>query len=76
MLICFLVTDSPVKEIKHFATDIVKGSLAVFLSDIGITRGEKLKDLLANGKLTTSFGFVMPIVIGSTLAFLIRWPWL
>ena len=40
----FLASEKEAEGIKPFTTDIFKGFLAIFLLDMGITSGKKLKD--------------------------------
>ncbi len=68
MLIGFVASESQAEGIRPFTTDIFKGFLAVFLLDMGITSGKKLKDLFKNGKFTSFFATVMPIALGCIMA--------
>ncbi len=70
LVIGFLVTDSQAAGIKPFTTDIFKGFLAVFLLDMGITSGKKVKALLDKGRPTLIFAIVTPLINGSIVAFL------
>ena len=50
--------------IKPFTTDIVKGFLAVFLLDMGVTSGRKLNDFLKKGWFALLFAILMPVFNG------------
>lgn len=64
LLIGYFANDAQAEGIKPFTTDIFKGFLAVFLLDMGITSGQKLKALIKQGWFTLSFAIVIPIVNG------------
>lgn len=68
LVIGFLASDQEAQGIKPFTTDIFKGFLAIFLLDMGITSGRKLKDFIASGKFTTLFALIIPLVNGSIVA--------
>jgi hypothetical protein len=54
-------------------TDIFKGFLAVFLLDMGIRSGRKLKTFFKNGSFVTVFALVIPVINGVLIAFLSYW---
>jgi uncharacterized protein len=68
LVIGFLASDQEAQGIKPFTTDLFKGFLAIFLLDMGITSGRKLKDFLASGKFTTLFALFVPLFNGSLVA--------
>lgn len=70
LLIGFLASDAQAEGIKPFTTDIFKGFLAVFLLDMGITSGKKLKSFLKNGWFSLIFALVIPIINGCIVAWL------
>jgi uncharacterized protein len=72
LVIGFLASDQEAQGIKPFTTDIFKGFLAIFLLDMGITSGRKLKDFLDSGKFTAVFAVLIPLVNGCVVAFLGR----
>ena len=54
--------------IKLFTTDIFKGFLTVFLLDMGVTSGGKLKTLIKKGWFTLSFSIIAPVINGCIVA--------
>jgi hypothetical protein len=64
---CF-TNDAQAAGIKPFTTDLFKGFLAVFLLDMGITSGGKLKALIKKGWFTLSFAIVIPVLNGIAVA--------
>jgi hypothetical protein len=59
LTIGFLCNDQQAMDIKPFTTDMFKGFLAVFLLDMGIHAGKKLKSFIKNGWFTvlSAIGF-------------------
>lgn len=70
LVIGFVASDAQAEGIKPFTTDIFKGFLAVFLLDMGISSGRKLKDFLKQGKFAFAFSIVIPLINGITVAYL------
>lgn len=68
LIIGYLSSDAQAEGIEPFTTDIFKGFLAVFLLDMGIVSGRKLKSLLEHGWFTLIFAIVVPIINGSIVA--------
>lgn len=68
LLIGYFANDAQAEGIKPFTTDIFKGFLAVFLLDMGITSGQKLKALVKKGWFTLSFAIIIPIINGCLVA--------
>ena len=60
LVIGFLASEQHALGIKPFTTDLFKGFLAIFLLDMGITSGRKLKDFFKNGWFTTTFALIIP----------------
>ncbi len=73
-LVIGLIADEKQAEgIKPFVTDIFKGFLAVFLLDMGINSGKKLKAFFKYGSFSTLFAILVPLVNGSIVAVLTHW---
>lgn len=73
-LVIGLIADEKQAEgIKPFVTDIFKGFLAVFLLDMGITSGRKLKAFLKTGYFSSLFAILVPLVNGVVVAYLSQW---
>ena len=70
LLIGLLASDKQAMGIKPFTTDIFKGFLAIFLLDMGIQSGRKLKDFLKSGKFTVLFAIIAPLINGIVFAYL------
>lgn len=68
LAIGFLANEQQAQGIKPFTTDIFKGFLAVFLLDMGITSGKKLKDFIKKGRFALVFAIIIPIVNGIFVA--------
>lgn len=68
LLIGYLASDAQAEGIKPFTTDIFKGFLAVFLLDMGITSGKKLKDFINKGWFALVFAVIIPILNGTLVA--------
>ena len=68
LLIGFLASDAQAEGIKPFTTDIFKGFLAVFLLDMGITSGRKLKSFLDEGWFPLLFALIVPLINGTLVA--------
>jgi hypothetical protein len=68
LLVGLLTNDAQAAGIKPFTTDLFKGFLAVFLLDMGITSGGKLKALFKKGWFVLSFAIIIPILNGCLVA--------
>jgi hypothetical protein len=68
LLVGYFTNDAQAAGIKPFTTDLFKGFLAVFLLDMGITSGGKLKALIKKGWFTLSFAIVIPVLNGIAVA--------
>lgn len=68
LFVGYFTNDAQAAGIKPFTTDIFKGFLAVFLLDMGITSGQKLKTLIKKGWFTLSFAIIIPIINGCLVA--------
>ena len=56
--------------IKPFTNDLFKGFLAIFLLDMGITSGKKLKAFFSFGIFPFVFAVIIPLVNGCLFAML------
>lgn len=73
-LVIGLIADEKQAEgIKPFVTDIFKGFLAVFLLDMGINSGKKLKAFFKYGYFTTAFAILIPFINGCLVAAVSYW---
>lgn len=70
LIIGFVASEQQAMGIKPFTTDIFKGFLAIFLLDMGISSGKKLKDLNRFGKFTLLFAIIVPLINGCIIAIL------
>ncbi|SHG51317.1 sodium-dependent bicarbonate transport family permease [Flagellimonas flava] len=68
LAIGFLANEHQAEGIKPFTTDIFKGFLAVFLLDMGITSGKKIKSFLNKGWFALIFSIGLPILNGCLVA--------
>ncbi len=68
LLIGFLANAKQAEGIKPFTNDLFKGFLAIFLLDIGITSGRKLKAFFSFGLFPILFAIVIPIINGCIIA--------
>ncbi|WNJ18289.1 sodium-dependent bicarbonate transport family permease [Pontibacter sp. G13] len=64
LVIGFMATPEQAQGIKPFTTDLFKGFLAIFLLDMGITSGRKLKTLTEFGAFPFLFAVVIPVING------------
>ena len=73
-LVIGLIADEKQAEgIKPFVTDIFKGFLAVFLLDMGISSGRKLKAFFKTGYISSLFAILVPLVNGIVVAYVSQW---
>ena len=68
LCIGYFTNDAQAAGIKPFTTDIFKGFLTVFLLDMGVTSGGKLKTLIKKGWFTLSFAIIAPVINGCIVA--------
>lgn len=73
LLIGFCANEQQALGIEPFTTDIFKGFLAIFLLDMGITSGRKLKAFFDNGWFTTIASVVFALVNGTIVAIISQW---
>lgn len=69
LVVGYMASDAQAEGIKPFTTDIFKGFLAVFLLDMGITSGKKLKSFLKEGWFALLFAIVIPVINGCIVAY-------
>jgi hypothetical protein len=73
-LVIGLIADEKQAEgIKPFVTDIFKGFLAVFLLDMGISSGRKLKAFFKTGYFSSLFAILVPLFNGVVVAYVSQW---
>ncbi len=70
LVIGFLASAKQAEGIKPFTNDLFKGFLAIFLLDMGITSGRKLKSFFSFGWFPFLFALLIPLVNGSLFALL------
>ena len=70
LTIGLLASDKQAEGIKPFTTDLFKGFLAIFLLDMGISSGKKLKSFFSFGWFPFLFAFIIPIINGCIFAYL------
>lgn len=70
LVIGYLASAKQAEGIKPFTNDLFKGFLAIFLLDMGLTSGKKLKAFFSFGWFPALFAFFIPLFNGSLIAFL------
>lgn len=70
LVIGFVADAKQAEGIKPFTNDLFKGFLAIFLLDMGITSGKKLKAFFSFGWFPLAFAVLIPIINGSFIALL------
>ena len=70
LVIGFLANAQQAEGIKPFTNDLFKGFLAIFLLDMGIVSGKKLKAFFAFGWFPFLFALIIPLINGCICAFL------
>lgn len=70
LIIGYLASDKQAEGIKPFTNDLFKGFLAIFLLDMGITSGKKLKAFFSFGWFPLIFAIMIPLINGSVIALL------
>lgn len=68
LMIGFLANAKQAEGIKPFTNDLFKGFLAIFLLDMGITSGRKLKDFFSFGIFPIIFAVLIPLINGCVIA--------
>ena len=70
LVIGFMANAKQAEGIKPFTNDLFKGFLAIFLLDMGITSGKKLKAFFSFGLFPLVFAIIIPLVNGCLFALL------
>lgn len=70
LIIGYLASDKQAEGIKPFTNDLFKGFLAIFLLDMGITSGRKLKSFISYGWFPFIFALIIPLINGCVIAIL------
>ena len=70
LVIGFMANAKQAEGIKPFTNDLFKGFLAIFLLDMGITSGKKLKAFFSFGLFPLVFAIIIPLVNGCLFAML------
>lgn len=70
LIIGYLANAKQAEGIKPFTNDLFKGFLAIFLLDMGITSGRKLKSFFSFGVFPLLFAIFIPLINGSLAAIL------
>ncbi|EIA07936.1 sodium-dependent bicarbonate transport family permease [Flavobacterium frigoris] len=70
LFIGFVANAQQAEGIKPFTNDLFKGFLAIFLLDMGITTGQKLKAFFSFGWFPLLFAIFIPIFNGCVVAML------
>ena len=70
LVIGFIANAKQAEGIKPFTNDLFKGFLAIFLLDMGITSGRKLKAFFSFGWFPFIFAMLIPLINGSIIAML------
>jgi len=70
LVIGFLANAKQAEGIKPFTNDLFKGFLAIFLLDMGITSGRKLKSFFSFGLFPFAFAIIIPLINGCIFALL------
>jgi hypothetical protein len=70
LVIGLLASTKQAEGIRPFTNDLFKGFLAIFLLDMGITSGRKLKSFFDFGLFPFFFSLFMPLINGSIVAVL------
>jgi uncharacterized protein len=68
LIIGYVANAKHAEGIKPFTNDLFKGFLAIFLLDMGITSGKKLKALFSFGWFPLIFAIIIPLFNGSLVA--------
>ena len=70
LVIGLLASAKQAEGIKPFTNDLFKGFLAIFLLDMGVNSGKKLKAFFSFGWFPICFAILVPLINGSLVAFI------
>ena len=70
LIIGYLANAKQAEGIKPFTNDLFKGFLAIFLLDMGVTSGRKLKVFFSFGWFPIIFAILIPLINGCIIAML------
>lgn len=70
LIIGYVANAKQAEGIKPFTNDLFKGFLAIFLLDMGITSGRKLKAFFSFGWFPIAFAILIPLINGCIIALL------
>jgi hypothetical protein len=73
LFIGFLADAKQAEDIKPFTNELFKGFLAIFLLDMGISSGKKLKSFFAYGWFPIVFALIIPLINGIITAYISAW---
>lgn len=68
LIIGYFANVKQAEGIRPFTNDLFKGFLAIFLLDMGITSGRKLKSFFSYGAFPLLFAIIVPLVNGCVFA--------
>ncbi|OSZ82670.1 sodium-dependent bicarbonate transport family permease [Chitinophagaceae bacterium IBVUCB1] len=68
LVIGYIASAEQAQGIKPFTNDLFKGFLAIFLLDMGIVSGRKIKSLISEGWFPILFAILIPLINGSAVA--------
>ncbi|MFN3342446.1 MAG: sodium-dependent bicarbonate transport family permease [Flavobacteriales bacterium] len=68
LIIGYFANAKQAEGIKPFTNDLFKGFLAIFLLDLGITSGKKLKAFFSYGWFPLLFAILIPLINGCIIA--------
>lgn len=69
LLIGYVANAKQAEGIKPFTNDLFKGFLAIFLLDMGISSGRKLKSFFSFGWFPAVFALIIPLLNGCIVAY-------
>jgi len=70
LIIGYVANAKQAEGIKPFTNDLFKGFLAIFLLDMGVTSGRKLKSFFSFGWFPIIFAIIIPLMNGCIIAML------